>query len=127
MYFGRGAFRFGRHAKANAARVAWELTNGDPGDGFEHCVCHRCDNPACVNPGHLFLGTQGANMRDRNVKGRHTHGERSPNAVLDENDVRAIRDAHSAGESTRALAKRFGVSPTLVRMVANRSAWKHVA
>lgn len=60
-------------------RVAWELTNGLIPAGL--MVCHRCDVPACCNPGHLFLGTARDNMQDMIAKGRHCHGEAMSRAV----------------------------------------------
>ena len=63
-----GLFHWGGKARL-AHRVAWALANGDPGD---ECVLHKCDNPPCVNPEHLFLGTRGDNNRDAYAKGRHT-------------------------------------------------------
>lgn len=66
-----------------AHRVAWELTHGEiptieGTDDRGTCVCHRCDNPSCVNPDHLFLGTHVDNMADRDAKGRQTRGVRVP-------------------------------------------------
>lgn len=72
---GYGSFRIGKGSMKRAPRVAWELKNGPIPNGM--VVCHVCDYPACVNPGHLFLGTHGDNMRDMRKKGRHHYAART--------------------------------------------------
>ncbi len=76
-HYNRGGMRFGRYKPGNIAapRIAWAVANGnDPGDLL---VCHTCDNPNCVNPGHLWLGTNADNTRDMFAKGRDQHTRRS--------------------------------------------------
>lgn len=80
--YGMFAFR-GRVWKAS--RVAWVLTHGEIPDGLT--VCHTCDNPPCVNPAHLWLGTLTQNRRDSIAKGRHAHGTRVGGSKLTEGDV----------------------------------------
>lgn len=71
---GYGKFWLGKRASVSAHRVAWQIANGPiPDEGPGHhgwCVCHRCDNPLCVNPDHLFLGSNLDNQRDKAAKGR---------------------------------------------------------
>jgi DNA-binding NarL/FixJ family response regulator len=111
----------------NAHRVAWELFKGEsPGKLF---VCHKCDNPKCVNPDHLFLGTHLDNMRDREIKGRTNgqRGEGNASHKLTTDQVRAIRAEAAKGVATKQLASRFGISPSTATKVIERRAWKHIA
>ena len=71
---GYGHMRVGNNVRLYAHRVSWELHYGKIPDGM--LVCHRCDNPPCVNPLHLFLGSHADNHADRNAKGRQARGER---------------------------------------------------
>lgn len=124
---GYGQFRIGGRAKGRAHlshRVAWAIANG----GWPTlCVCHSCDNPACVNPAHLFLGTHAENMVDRDRKGRVQHGASHYLAKLTEGDIPTIRAALSAGSSKAAIAKDFGVSRATIRKVGQGKGWKHVS
>jgi hypothetical protein len=107
-----------------AHRLSWELHNGPIPDGLH--VLHRCDNPPCVNPAHLFLGTQADNNRDRDAKSRgglaREGGEGNPRARLTWAIVDEIRGRHAAGETQVALAKHFGVKqPQVSRIIRNQS------
>ena len=116
-------------------RLAWELANGPVPDGL--FVLHRCDNPPCCNPGHLFLGTIADNNRDMTMKGRHgavVRPERLPrgvghgNAKLTDDDVRAIRAAWARGGlRQRDIAELYGVDQQVVWSVVHRRTWAHVA
>ncbi len=106
-------------------RVAWELANGPIPEGMH--VLHRCDNPPCVNDGHLFLGTPKDNDTDKRKKGRANHrgmkGEAHPMTKLTDDDVRAIRA--SVG-TEREVAEKYGVSGTCIGYIRRRQTWKHV-
>ncbi len=126
---GYGSFRFHRAARL-AHRVAWELVKGPlppwTGQRTGVCVLHRCDNMLCVNPDHLFLGTQADNMADRGAKGRHPrlHGESHGGAKLTESQVAAIRsDPRPQGE----LAAIYGVHKAHIGHIRRGDVWKHVA
>jgi hypothetical protein len=112
-----------------AHRVAFLLSHGPiPARMF---VCHKCDVPACVNPDHLFLGTQRDNMRDCQRKGRlkfHAFetGESHPLARLSADVVRAMRARHAHGATYKALAIEVGVSDTTARRAIRKETWKHV-
>lgn len=115
---GYGAFTIGgRIAKAH--RVAFVLSVGEIGDLR---VCHRCDNPPCCNPSHLWLGTDGENQRDKREKGRGrgAPGESSGKAKLAWVDIETIR---SSPESKRSLALRFGVSVSQIYRIVSRENW----
>jgi len=106
-----------------ASRVSYTLAKGEIPDGL--CVCHQCDNPACVNPAHLWLGTRAENNADMMAKGRcgAPKGEATGNAKLTEELVRLIR---STDEHALSIAKRLGVSWSLVYMVRRRTIWRHI-
>lgn len=108
-----------------AHRYAWEMKHGRPAGSFD--VCHRCDNPACVNPSHLFLGTHQENMEDCAAKGRTTRGERNAQAKLSAADVRQMHVLSSAGVSQPLIAKRFGVSSSHVCTILSGKRWGHIA
>lgn len=124
---GYGFFKW-RGRQWRAPRVAYHLTH--PDFDLRQCVLHRCDNPACCNPQHLFAGTKGDNNRDRAAKGRTrpNFGERHHNSKLTEPDVRAIRHLYATGDFTQhRLGRMFGVTQTVVGDIVRRVAWPHVA
>lgn len=120
---GRG--RTGKSGGAGiAARVAWEKTNGPIPKG--KCVCHRCDNPACVRPIHLFLGTKKQNSEDMTSKGRQSRGAHRPLSKLTDKGVIQLRNRRLAGESLADLAAEFGITRANVSMIVRNKRWKHV-
>lgn len=135
----RGYGRFGYNGRTQQAhRVAWQLTHGPIKDGL--CVCHSCDVPACVNPAHLWLGTQDENVSDRDKKGRHfsptgeRHGSRTQpesrprgeahaNAKLTTEQVIAIR---ADTRSLRLVAADYGIGQQTVCKIKKGQSWAHV-
>lgn len=116
----------GHKHKARATRVMWELVHGSPPNGF---VCHRCDNPSCVNPRHLFVGDQSINMADAAKKRRTAHGARNGMAKLSADDVRAIRRLYLPRHSDRGaspLAKKYGVSAETISNIVHRRRWRDI-
>lgn len=113
-------------------RLSYELHRGKIPDGL--CVLHRCDNPACVNPDHLFLGTQTDNLKDMRQKGRqgknvqYPRGEDSYLARVTEKDVREIRRRYDGGERVPSILKSMALPITDdgVRRIARRQTWKHL-
>ena len=131
---GRFTFGYGQFyvdgKNRTAHRVAWELTHGPvDGDGSYHgsCVCHSCDNPACVNPHHLFLGSAADNNTDRSAKGRSASGAKSPNAKINDDMVRRIRERLSAGITQDSIAREVGISQSAVSLVKLGRTWRSVA
>lgn len=105
-----------------AHRLAYMLAYGPIPDGL--VVRHACDNPACVNPSHLELGTHGDNAKDRATRGRGARGERHGNAKLTAQQVRDIRDKRAAGVKLKPLAQEYGVHISLISQIANGKMWK---
>ncbi len=105
-----------------AHRVAWSIATGyEP----KLCVLHRCDNPGCVRPEHLFLGTRGDNNRDCRSKGRNALGESHGRAKLTPEQVNDIRLRYRAGNAP-ALAAEYGVCHQMVWLIATRKKWRHM-
>ena len=121
----KGYGRFAIHGKTHRAhRVAYELVNGPIQDRQE--VCHSCDNPACCNPSHLFLGTHKDNMLDAINKNRFVEGEADGNAKLTTEQVVQMRTLYWGGGYTLPdMARRFRVSPAIVWRVIHGISWKH--
>lgn len=111
-----------------AHRVAYQLYVGEIPEGL--CVCHRCDNPGCVNPYHLFLGTKADNARDRDNKGRGGHsvmsGEKNGHAKLTEVQVVEIRAKHANGARNVDLAKEYGVAHQTISSIVCGDRWTKI-
>ena len=109
-----------------AHRVAFFLTNGFAPEN----TCHRCDNPPCVRPSHLFAGTQVENIADRHAKGRSRGaiqiGEANHNAKLTEDAVLAIRHEVATGNPEEAVAAAHGISRATVTLIRQGAIWAHV-
>lgn len=116
---GRHTYGYGRISVGGAAqyahRLAWTLTHGDPG---ELHVLHRCDNPPCCNPAHLFLGTAKDNMADKTLK------RRGKVAKLTPEDVVQVKALAKAGHSQVALGRLFGVDTTTVGGILRGRTWR---
>lgn len=113
-----------RDANVRAHRLALELTTTPVPPGM--VVCHRCDNPPCVNPAHLFVGTHQDNMRDMKAKGRAAVGERHSRARIGAKEVAEIRKRAAAGEADSLLGAAFGISRKTVFDVVARRSWRHL-
>ena len=108
-----------------AHRVAYFIEHGYIPEGMH--VLHRCDNPPCCRPDHLFLGTNEENVHDKVAKGRDikVHGERHHRAVLKESDVREIRLLEGI-LTQEQLSEGFGVSKRQIGRIQRGEAWAHV-
>lgn len=143
---GYGVFFF-ENKNQKAHRVSFKFAHGKINEGMS--ICHKCDNPSCVNPDHLFEGTHQENLADCVSKGRNgavtkpwafakgdRHGMRlhpdsvmkgvkHPKAKLSDGDVAYLR-SHKGEKSERAFAKQFGVSHSLIHQVLSVKTWRHV-
>jgi hypothetical protein len=131
--WGYGAFMPYRAKQlVGAHRYSWQLHHGPIPEGL--CVLHHCDNPPCVNPEHLFLGTFQDNVDDMMCKGRKIarRGEANGQSKLTEDDIRRIRRLYAfrgQGEgkvSGVQLAAEYGIESATVYGIVKRRAWKHV-
>jgi len=117
---GYGCIGVGRGTALRVHRVTWELEHGPIPPG--RLVCHKCDNPLCVNLEHLFLGSPLDNMRDMIQKGRHAQlaGERHPSCKLTDAQVKEIRSLRTEGRKLNDIAAMFNISFQHVLCVARR-------
>jgi hypothetical protein len=117
-----------RPLSLRAHRVAWELAVGPIPKGLY--VLHDCDNPKCVRPAHLSVGTQKDNMRDMDARNRRVNaqpsGEDCAHSRLTANEVRSMRREHAAGERQVDLAKKYAISQAHVSQIIRGTQWRSV-
>lgn len=106
-----------------AHRISFWMHHGETPEGM--CVCHRCDNPRCVNPAHLFLGSIVENRMDCVHKRRNTKGSAMHTAKLKEEDIPVIRDRKRSGARSVELAMEYGVSNSTIKRIVSGSMWRH--
>lgn len=132
MNSGYGQFLYTREGKTkniSAHRMAFQLFKGEIPSGMQ--VNHTCDNKRCVNPIHLYIGTQSENLYDAVNRGRHKSnnlfGNKNPKTKLNIEDVIKIRESYKSGTASQgALAKKYGVSQANISSIVLRETWKHI-
>jgi hypothetical protein len=130
LWIGRTRIGYGRFDIGDkviyAHRLAWELYRGPIPEGLH--VCHDCDTPCCVNPDHLFLGTQKDNMQDKIKKGRGNYaifyGAENPFSKLTSEDIIQIR---KAPRRYKPIADTYGISASHVSNIKHLRIWKHLS
>jgi hypothetical protein len=123
---GYGRFVF-NEKNISAHRHSWTLANGPIPKGLH--VLHNCpdgDNKSCVNPAHLFLGTNADNLRDASKKGQLPRGSQKTAAKLTEHKVKRIKRLHASGIGMRELGRRYGVSNVTIFGIIHGRIWTHV-
>lgn len=128
-HFGYGSLRY-ENLHYYAHRVAYTASTGE---AFAPKMegCHRCDNPSCCNPQHIFMGTHLDNMRDMDAKGRRRtvahKGEKCGASKLTESAVLAIRGEYASGSaSLKGLAAKYGCGASSIGRIVRRTHWKHI-
>lgn len=120
---GYGHFRTPEGKTITSSRFAWVLANGAIPDGMH--ALHRCDNRACVNPAHIFLGSHTQNMADCKAKGRHTKGEQTKRNKITERQARDVL-AQKGRAKADELAHTLGVTPGAIHAIWRGDAWSHI-
>lgn len=107
-----------------AHRFSYELHLGKIPKGL--FVCHKCDNPSCVNPDHLFIGTNKDNVDDMVSKMRQTYGGKNPMAKLTEDDVITMRFLKKQNWALPKIASKFNIALSTASQIVNNKRWKHI-
>ncbi len=109
-----------------AHRISWWLHNGEIPRGL--LVLHKCDNPICTNPEHLFLGTQRDNIKDCEIKNRRApqYGENNPLSILNKEQVIEIRRLLENGAKNKEISERFKIATSTVSCIKHRRNWRNV-
>lgn len=115
---------YGRFLRSYAHRFSYELHFGKIPD--DKVVCHKCDNPSCIRPDHLFLGTMKENTQDMLRKRRHQHGEKHAHHILTEKQAIEIKKKWSEGAFGADLAKEYGVHIATISDLINGRTWTHL-
>ena len=121
---GYGKFSLFPIKSISAHRASYILFNGEIPEG--KCVCHQCDNPRCVKPAHLWIGTTQENTQDMINKGRSLHGENHLKAKITKEDVLKIRELGSKGMAQWKIGEMFNLTAGHVNNIIKKRAWQHV-
>lgn len=122
--YGYGVTQYGNYNAFKAHRLSLILEGYDITG--KH-VLHKCDNPKCCNPNHLFIGSQNDNMKDMKQKRRSTIGEKNPRSILTEKNVIEIIDLKKAGKSVKDISTKFGVHIQTIYDILQGRKWKHIS
>lgn len=121
---GYGMFKVGTRKLSSSHRFSYELHFREIPKGI--CVLHHCDNRKCVNPKHLFLGTNSDNVADKVKKNRQSRGTNNPNSVLTWKQVNQIRKLYSQGIKNVELSKKFNIDNGRVSRIVHNKLWKEL-
>lgn len=121
--YGYGGFTFKRK-RYIASRISYETYVGEIPEGMH--VCHKCDNPSCVNPNHLFIGTVQENMTDMVNKNRSAKGSHHSQAKLNESSVKEIKKLLKQNVSHKELAEKFGVGVRAISKINLGQRWGYI-